>query len=472
MAGPGEAMRRPLRGDVDECPGRGCGAVPGRSHRPETAEASVVGWGLVGGIETTVLDQLDPGMRGWELQRTRVGTGVGLWAQVPQHLPPPPGPREGLSPGSSLWPGSPGWEAHVLPAGMAGVTHTWLAFPVLVVRRPLLPCPCDDHLPSPGALLAVGRAVSPLPSPPPTPVCEATFSPEKDDPGGGECPMGPTLACLAQVDRKCPAQPASCSVALGISLHLSGPQMLAKQISNCHQTVKTFLSARVSPGRPAPGQFPVTPGGRLRGASVSPVVQGATVSGLEAAQASLMTGQPGPGHGKKLGHRGVDASGETTYKKTTSSTLKGAIQLGIGYTVGNLSSKPERDVLMQDFYVVESIFFPSEGSNLTPAHHFQDFRFKTYAPVAFRYFRELFGIRPDDYLVSVSSAAAAVPRPRLQPRLAGSDHPVCCLLVSVGQERGRYSLPRAHPGGTVPSPAMLVLLATSLDSVLSAPVWF
>nr|XP_055227222.1 phosphatidylinositol 4-phosphate 5-kinase type-1 gamma isoform X6 [Gorilla gorilla gorilla] len=114
-----------------------------------------------------------------------------------------------------------------------------------------------------------------------------------------------------------------------------------------------------------------------------------------------MTAQPGPGHGKKLGHRGVDASGETTYKKTTSSTLKGAIQLGIGYTVGHLSSKPERDVLMQDFYVVESIFFPSEGSNLTPAHHFQDFRFKTYAPVAFRYFRELFGIRPDDYLYSL-----------------------------------------------------------------------
>uniref|UniRef100_A0A3Q3VLX0 PIPK domain-containing protein n=1 Tax=Mola mola TaxID=94237 RepID=A0A3Q3VLX0_MOLML len=108
-----------------------------------------------------------------------------------------------------------------------------------------------------------------------------------------------------------------------------------------------------------------------------------------------------PGQGKKIGHRGVDASGETTYKKTTSSALKGAIQLGIGYTVGNLSSKPERDVLMQDFYVVESIFFPSEGSNLTPAHHFSDFRFKTYAPVAFRYFRELFGIRPDDYLYSL-----------------------------------------------------------------------
>ncbi|KAK6467433.1 phosphatidylinositol 4-phosphate 5-kinase type-1 gamma-like isoform X1 [Huso huso] len=116
---------------------------------------------------------------------------------------------------------------------------------------------------------------------------------------------------------------------------------------------------------------------------------------------SSSSGQLGSAPGKKIGHRGVDASGETTYKKTTSSALKGAIQLGIGYTVGNLSSKPERDVLMQDFYVVESIFFPSEGSNLTPAHHFPDFRFKTYAPVAFRYFRELFGIRPDDYLYSL-----------------------------------------------------------------------
>ncbi|XP_069394094.1 phosphatidylinositol 4-phosphate 5-kinase type-1 alpha-like isoform X2 [Paralichthys olivaceus] len=105
---------------------------------------------------------------------------------------------------------------------------------------------------------------------------------------------------------------------------------------------------------------------------------------------------------KTIGHRGVETTtGETTYKKTTSSALKGAIQLGIAHTVGSLSQKAERDVLMQDFVVVESIFFPSEGSNLTPAHHYNDFRFKTYAPIAFRYFRELFGIRPDDYLYSL-----------------------------------------------------------------------
>ncbi|XP_029919855.1 phosphatidylinositol 4-phosphate 5-kinase type-1 alpha-like isoform X2 [Myripristis murdjan] len=104
---------------------------------------------------------------------------------------------------------------------------------------------------------------------------------------------------------------------------------------------------------------------------------------------------------KTIGHRGIDPTGETTYKKTTSSALKGAIQLGITHTVGSLSQKPERDVLMQDFEVVESIFFPSEGSNLTPGHHYSDFLFKTYAPMAFRYFREMFGIRPDDYLYSL-----------------------------------------------------------------------
>lgn len=111
-------------------------------------------------------------------------------------------------------------------------------------------------------------------------------------------------------------------------------------------------------------------------------------------------------HGKdkerKIGHRRVDHNtGMVTYKKKPTSELMAAIQLGIGQSVGGLSSKPERDVLMQDFAVVESVFFPSEGSNLTPAHHLSDFRFKTYAPVAFRYFRELFGIQPDDFLLSL-----------------------------------------------------------------------
>ncbi|XP_016084910.1 phosphatidylinositol 4-phosphate 5-kinase type-1 beta-like [Sinocyclocheilus grahami] len=51
-------------------------------------------------------------------------------------------------------------------------------------------------------------------------------------------------------------------------------------------------------------------------------------------------------------------TGGKDHKKPTAEALRGAIQLGIGYTVGNMTSKPDRDVLMQDFYVVESVFLP------------------------------------------------------------------------------------------------------------------
>lgn len=104
----------------------------------------------------------------------------------------------------------------------------------------------------------------------------------------------------------------------------------------------------------------------------------------------------------KIGHRRVDETGETTYKKTPSSALMSAIQLGIGYTVGRLSAKPDRDVLMQDFAEVETVSFPSEGTRETPSHRFSDFKFKTYSPVAFRYFRDLFGMNnllPTDYKI-------------------------------------------------------------------------
>lgn len=50
---------------------------------------------------------------------------------------------------------------------------------------------------------------------------------------------------------------------------------------------------------------------------------------------------------------------------------------------------------------VETTNFPAEGSNHTPAHHYSEFKFKNYAPIAFRYFRDLFGIQPDDFLVGI-----------------------------------------------------------------------
>ncbi|XP_072157931.1 phosphatidylinositol 4-phosphate 5-kinase type-1 alpha isoform X8 [Bemisia tabaci] len=108
--------------------------------------------------------------------------------------------------------------------------------------------------------------------------------------------------------------------------------------------------------------------------------------------------------GKKIGHRRVGVGGEITYKKIQTSQIMGSIQLGIQHAVGGLASKPERDLLMQDFMTVETTVFAADGSNHTPAHHYSEFTFKTYAPIAFRYFRDLFGIQPDDFLISFCSA--------------------------------------------------------------------
>lgn len=66
-----------------------------------------------------------------------------------------------------------------------------------------------------------------------------------------------------------------------------------------------------------------------------------------------------------------------------------------------MASKPKRDLLMMDFWEMETISFPPDGSSMTPAHHYSEFRFKIYAPIAFRYFRDLFGIQPDDFMVII-----------------------------------------------------------------------
>eukprot|EP00731_Ephydatia_muelleri_P017032 Em0010g130a len=56
---------------------------------------------------------------------------------------------------------------------------------------------------------------------------------------------------------------------------------------------------------------------------------------------------------------------------------------------------------MTDFQFIEIVDFPSAGSDNTPAHKFPDFTFKTYSPVGFRFFREAFGIKAEDFLVAM-----------------------------------------------------------------------
>ncbi len=103
---------------------------------------------------------------------------------------------------------------------------------------------------------------------------------------------------------------------------------------------------------------------------------------------------------KKLGHRRVDNTGQVSYKKVQTNQLMQSIQLGIEYSIGAMARYDERDLLMQDFMTVETVAFPKNGSQTTPAHSFSDFTFRTVAPLAFRYFLKLFGVKREDFLVS------------------------------------------------------------------------
>lgn len=108
-----------------------------------------------------------------------------------------------------------------------------------------------------------------------------------------------------------------------------------------------------------------------------------------------------PTYKQKVGHLRVDELGEITYKKTPSSTLMASLQLGLSHSIGSLEPKPKRDILMTDFDVIETVEFPSGGSGLTPGHKYKDFTFITYSPVAFRFFREAFQIKAEDYLLAL-----------------------------------------------------------------------
>jgi len=104
---------------------------------------------------------------------------------------------------------------------------------------------------------------------------------------------------------------------------------------------------------------------------------------------------------RKIGHRRINDDGQVSYKKIETNQLMASIQLGIHNSIGGLTKYPERDLLMQDFMKVESVSFPKGGGQTTPKHSFLDFTFRTFAPVAFRYFRDLFGIKASDFMMSI-----------------------------------------------------------------------
>lgn len=103
---------------------------------------------------------------------------------------------------------------------------------------------------------------------------------------------------------------------------------------------------------------------------------------------------------KKIGHREVK-HGIVLYKKVPTDELKKSIQFGIVHFINERNrDKMDRDLLMQDFQVVENIVFPRAGSQCTPAHDFNDFKLKVYAPYGFKYLRRKFNLNEVDFMVS------------------------------------------------------------------------
>ncbi|KAK4345552.1 hypothetical protein RND71_035728 [Anisodus tanguticus] len=80
-----------------------------------------------------------------------------------------------------------------------------------------------------------------------------------------------------------------------------------------------------------------------------------------------------------------------------------SLQLGIRYSVGKITPIQRREVGASDFGACASswMYFPKEGSQLTPSHQSEDFKLKDYCPAVFRNLREMFKIDTADYMTSI-----------------------------------------------------------------------
>lgn len=105
--------------------------------------------------------------------------------------------------------------------------------------------------------------------------------------------------------------------------------------------------------------------------------------------------------GIKRQRRREDRMGQTIFKGSRSFDLMLNLQLGIRYTLATLSKlPPPAEVLPAHFEEKVWLRFPREGSELTPPHPSNDFKWKDYCPSVFRHLRGMFGISNSEYILS------------------------------------------------------------------------
>jgi hypothetical protein len=114
---------------------------------------------------------------------------------------------------------------------------------------------------------------------------------------------------------------------------------------------------------------------------------------------------------QKKGHLKVNKDGVASYKKIASTEIKKSLQYGIVYYLHkNLNEKMDRDLLYQDFQVIDSIYMrdqqmgsfsimPSLMNNLTN----NDFYFTVYAPYVFKFLRYKYNLNEREFMVGLFS---------------------------------------------------------------------
>ncbi|KAG5556815.1 hypothetical protein RHGRI_007164 [Rhododendron griersonianum] len=149
----------------------------------------------------------------------------------------------------------------------------------------------------------------------------------------------------------------------------------------------------------------VSEGGENEGIRNAPILEREYMQGVlisEVVLNSFSTPKRAKRRQKKLAKE-VQRPGEAIIKGHRSYDLMLSLQLGIRYTVGKITPIQKREVRNSDFGPQASFWmnFPKEGSQLTPPHHSEDFKWKDYCPMVFRNLRELFKIDAADYMMSI-----------------------------------------------------------------------
>jgi hypothetical protein len=130
---------------------------------------------------------------------------------------------------------------------------------------------------------------------------------------------------------------------------------------------------------------------------------------------------------KKIGHREIK-DGVVHYKKVPTDELKKSIQFGIVHFLNEqIRTNIDRDLLMQDFQVVENIEFRRAGSATTPPHNFSDFKLKVYAPYGFKYIRKKFNVNEVDFMVSQNLKKNQIIKNRLRPKQNNTNKAHCAI---------------------------------------------